>query len=145
MRERFESTLQDIGAGTPREAIGTPPREEDEEEEEDIEDQQIESVKQLIEDSDVAMNQGQTGFTSDRIAELEPTAQVSDQPVRTIRRGRPTLAESREVNRRREWYRDVGEEEQANLPFREIQRVPEHIFNFPNNEETSGGAGSIPR
>lgn len=136
MRDRFQSTLQDIGAGTPRDV------DIEEEEEEELE-QQIEGTKQLIEDSDLAMNQGQTGFTADRIADLEPTGQVSDQPVRTIRRGRPTIAEAEIIRRRTQNLRDQGLTQINRTPM-QILAMSDEQFDF-SDDEIAGAGGGTPR
>ena len=127
MREkRIEGTIEDIGQGTPR---------VDKEEEKDIEEQQIEGVKQLIEDSDESLNQGQTGFVADRISQIEPPSQVSDEPVRAVRRGRPRKEESEIIARRRQNLVDQGD--LAKRTAMEILAMSPGDFDFSDDEQTA--------
>ena len=117
IRERYQSTLQDIGAGTPRED-----REQDEEKDEEIVDevkpleQQIVSVKQLIGSDEEAINQGQLTQDNQR-------AQIDDQPQR-IRRGPTTLAERQIIDRRREYFHERGMTREAELPAMQVLSFP---------------------
>jgi hypothetical protein len=153
MSERFKSTIKDIGQGTPRddeeekeqERPASPPEvivfsDTDEElttPQEEALTQQIESVKQLIGDEEVAMNQGQPGFVDDQIEQRETRPQIDDTP---IRRGRPSRAAQAEVARRRQYFIDNPARNPYGyrLPHNEIFNLdPAEFNNFETNQATT--------